>query len=132
MVYLILKAYCISSILAFTDWLFVKLWSRRCTRKHCSNCYIFFGIFECEVILSGFDSIWAKTTKTDQIIHILYMNIRKLQPLNNNFWSNNHEYDDETLQIVITPLLTIIVVLTAAAIASVLAILRKLIVPAQD
>ena len=36
------------------------------------------------------------------------------------------------LQIVITPLLTIIVVLTAAAIASVLAILRKLIVPAQD
>ena len=36
------------------------------------------------------------------------------------------------LQIVITPLLTIIVVLTAAAIASVLAILPKLIVPAQD
>ena len=33
------------------------------------------------------------------------------------------------LQIVITPLLTIIVVLTAAAIASVLAVLRKLIVP---
>ena len=60
------------------------------------------------------------------------MNIRKLQPLNNDFQTNNHEYDDETLQIVITPLLTIIVVLTAAAIASVLAIFRKLIVPVQD
>ena len=57
------------------------------------------------------------------------MNISKLQPLNNDFHTNNHEYDDETLQIVFTPLLTIIVVLTAAAIASVLAILRKLIVP---
>ena len=53
--------------------------------KRCSNCYIFFDIFECEVTLPGLDFIRNETTKTDQIIHILDQNTRKLQPLNNNF-----------------------------------------------